>query len=213
MLSVKCWLAKGPLKACKNKPPWSNDNQTNCAKLGNTYLKNSLKIPKQQHNFELYNKVYRSRVIKHNENEKFDRNIIILRYTKTTEHINLAAQTENEWSGMLYPCRFTCATAFAAVGCNNKPRMNVLASSGTDNSQKIMRWCCAQRHCFIEKEQSAFFPSLLLYSKPLSLDHLPKMVDNTKSKLNLVFYSRSTSFKIYLGEKSAIILILTCFLI
>lgn len=45
MLSVKCWLAKGPLKACKNKPPWSNhnDNQTNRVKLGNTYLKNSLK--------------------------------------------------------------------------------------------------------------------------------------------------------------------------
>lgn len=31
------------------------------------------------------------------------------------------------------------------------------------------------------------------------------MVDKTKSKLNLVFYSSSTSLKIYLGEKSAII--------
>lgn len=58
-------------------------------------------------------------------------------YKNSSAHSFLTAPTVNEWSGMLCPCRFTWATDFAAICCNNKPQINLLARLGADNSQKI----------------------------------------------------------------------------
>lgn len=106
-----------------------------------------------------WSKTDRTKELELNENAtnawQFGRNIIILWLKNYSVHEFPAAQTVHEGSGMLGPCRFTWATAFAVICCNNMPQMNLLAVLRPGISAEIMRWCYSQTHCFIQREQCA----------------------------------------------------------